>query len=245
MFVALSLALTLSAAPEVEAVKVWRGAEGQLVDVLTLKPRASKKALVRVRNADSEHDGLVLPCTVEADSESTRFTTRYQASEWTVFVQKSGGGAVFVPGKNAFDVKFDQASTDALQPATVLDAQATQEKEGRFALFARKAWPHLEKKYQDKADAAVVKLTKSCGRKVSFSFDWASFGDDVMADVDVWSLCSPLVTQFERSCAPAKSATTLSCRLGKSFALGFEGDGLVFTTTSSPAGAADFFKNSK
>ena len=219
---ALVLLIALAQAPEVESAKVFRGAEGQLVEVVTLKPRAAKKLLVRVRSSDSENDGLVIPATLENDDLST--TARGGA--WNVLVVRGESREVFLPGGKSFKVKFDQPATDAFNGAELLTAYASQA--SRRALFARKEWPVLEKKYQAAADAAVGKLGKPCGHPVVFTFDWSSFPDAVMGEMDVWKACEPSVAQAQKKC-PAK----LTCRGGAAAGVTTEGDALVFTAPTS------------
>lgn len=219
---ALILLAALAQAPEVESAKVFRGPEGQLVELATLKPRAAKKVLVRVKAADSEHDGLVIPCTLENEDLST--TAR--GGPWTLVVVRGDSREVFLPGVKSFKVKFDQPATEAFSAADLLTASASQGP--RRALFARKDWPVLEKKYQAAADAAAAKLGKPCGHPVAFSFDWGSFPDAVMSEVDVWKACEPAVGQAQKKC-PAK----VVCRGGSAASATIEGDSFVFTAATA------------
>jgi hypothetical protein len=219
---ALVLLIALAQAPEVESAKVFRGPEGQLVEVVTLKPRAAKKLLVRAKSTDSESDGLVIPATLE--NEDLKTTAR--GGDWNLMVVRGESREVFLPGAKSFKVKFDQPATDAFSGADLLSAYASQA--SARALFARKEWPVLEKKYQAAADAAVGKLSKACGHPVAFTFDWSSFPDAVMGEADVWKACEPSVAQAQKKC-PAR----LTCRGGTSAGVTTEGDGLVFTAPTS------------
>ena len=216
------LLATLAQAPEVESAKVFRGPEGQLVELATLAPRAGKQVWVRVKGADSEHDGLVIPCTLQNEDLGT--TAR--GGPWNMVVVRGDSREVFLPGGKRFKVKFDQPATDAFNAADLLAAFASQG--SRRALFARKEWPVLEKKYQAAADAAAAKLGKSCGHPVAFSFDWSSFPDAVMAEADVWKACEPAVGQAQKKC-PAK----LACRGGSAVGATTEGDTFVFTAVTA------------
>lgn len=219
---ALVLLVALAQAPEVESAKVFRGPDGRLVEVVTLQPRAAKKLLVRVKAADSEHDGLVVPCTLQNEDA----TTTARGGPWTLVVVRGDSREVFLPGVRSFKVKFDQPATDAFNGPELLAAFASQA--SRRALFARKEWPVLEKKYQAAADVAVAKLGQSCGHPVAFNFDWSSFPDAVMGEADVWKACEPAVAQAQKKC-PAK----LTCRGGSAAGVTAEGDALVFTTPTS------------
>ena len=202
MFISLLLlALGQTARPVVEAHKVFRGPEGQLIDVLTLSPRKDKKGLVRVRNADSDTDGLVMEVTLDDGDASTT----YRGQPWHVLAKQR----IFVPGKTEFIVAFDQAATEALVDPEVLSAWESQGP--RRALFVRREWPALEKKYQAAADTVAAPLTKSCGHPVALTFDWSSFPDSVMGEIDVWKKCEPLLAAAKKSC-PAK----LTCRVSGS-----------------------------
>jgi hypothetical protein len=214
---ALALMLALTQIPKVESVKVFRGPEGQLVELATLEPRASKKLLVRVRGADSEHDGLVVPCVLENED----VTTTHRGADWNLLVLRGESREVYLAPKH-FQVKFDQAATDAFNAEELLSAFASQG--SRRALFARREWPTLEKKYQAAADAAAAKLNKPCAHAVAFSFDWSSFPDTVMAAQDVWKACEPALAQAQKNC-PA----TVTCRGGIAAGVSSEGEVLVFT----------------
>jgi hypothetical protein len=219
---ALVLLFALAQAPEVESAKVYRGTDGQVLEVATLKPRAAKKLLLRVKSSDSENDGLVIPGTLDNDDVSIA----YRGGGWTMLVVRGESREVFVPGGKSFKVKFDQPATDAFKGADLLAAYAAQT--SRLALFARKEWPVLEKKYQAAADAAVSPLVKGCGHPVAFSFDWSSFPDAVMADADVWKACRPAVAEAQKKC-PAK----LTCRGGTTAGTTTEADAMVFTAPTS------------
>lgn len=219
---ALVLLIALAQAPEVESAKVYRGPDGQLLELATLKPRAAKKVLLRVKSSDSENDGLVIPGSVDGDDVSIT----YRGGAWNMLVVRGESREVFVPGGKSFKVKFDQPATDAFNGADLLTAYASQA--SRRALFARKEWPVLEKKYQAAADAAVAPLAKTCGHPVAFTFDWSSFPDAVMADADVWKACRPAVAEAQKKC-PAK----LTCRGGSAGGVTSEGDALVFTVPTS------------
>ena len=216
----LVLMLALAQAPEVESMKAFRGPDGQLVEVVMLKPRAAKKLLVRVKASDTETDGLVVPCTLENEDASTF----YRGAAWNMVVVRGESREVFVPGKS-FKVKFDQAATDAFKAAELLGEWNSQA--SRRAMFARKEWPVLEKKYQAAADAAVGKLNKPCGHAVAFGFDWSSFPDAVMAEATVWKSCEGAVAEAQKKC-PAK----LVCRGGAASGVATQGDALVFTTVA-------------
>lgn len=217
---ALVLMLALAQAPEVESMKAFRGADGQVVEVVTLKPRTGKKLLVRVKASDTQTDGLVVPCTLENEDAATV----YRGAPWNLVVVRGETREVFVPGKS-FKVKFDQAATDAFKPAELISEWNLQA--SRRAMFARKEWPLLEKKYLAAADAAVGKLTALCGHAVAFSFDWSSFPDAVMAEVNVWKSCEGAVAEGKKKC-PAK----LVCRGGAASGVTTEGDALVFTAVA-------------
>ena len=217
---ALVLMLALAQAPEVESMKAFRGADGQVVEVVTLKPRAARKLLVRVKGSDTQIDGLVVPCTLENEDA----VTVSRGAPWNLVVVRGEAREVFVPG-TSFKVKFDQAATDAFKAAELSsewNSPAT-----RRAMFARREWPVLEKKYQAAADGAVGKLTRPCGHAVAFSFDWSSFPDAVMAEANVWRSCEGAVAEAQKKC-PAK----LICRGGAAAGVTTEGDALVFTTVA-------------
>lgn len=196
----------MGAAAVVLWLRLYAGPDGQLVEIAKLSPTA---ALVRVTKSGSPHDGLVLRC--ETDERSGRFTTRYHGGDWTVVaLNGNGAGEAFVPEANKFRLKYIEA--EHADPSVLLAEHAKQQQNGRLALFAKKDYPHLVKKYEAKAAAACP--------GVAFSYDWASFTDDDMANVDVAALCVP-------SSCPA-AVTQMVCRRGSKKLQVREGARLTF-----------------
>ncbi|RKH66147.1 hypothetical protein [Corallococcus llansteffanensis] len=239
------LATTAAQSLEAAASKVYRGNDGQTVEVVTLEPRTSSEALIRVRGTDSEHDGITLKCTVKKLSRGADYVTRYHGDDYTVLVQRDGVHEASLPGAPSFRVKFNQEATDRFAAGEVLAAHQQQRESGQLAAFQKKPWPHLEKKYAARATEAVAALQKRCGVAPSFTFDWKSFGDEQMAELDVWAACAPLATQAGKHCASVKDARALVCRFGPT--LGFEraGDTLTFTTTNKGAAEGPAFLDGK
>ena len=122
-----------------------------------------------------------------------------------------------------------------MSTAEVLAAHQQQLESGRIAAFQKKAWPHLEKKYTARAAEALPALAKGCGSSPTFTFDWKSFSDEVMAELDVWAACAPLVTRARSHCAAVKGVTSLVCRFGPTLGMERRGDTLTFTTTQQGA----------
>jgi len=216
------LLLTL-AALEPASLKVFKGTEGQRVDVLAVKPVAEGRALIRVRASGSPFDGLVL----EGKSKDGRVAVTYRGSEWTVLNTTDGRGRAFFPEVKEFTVKFDEEATGQVDPAALIADHAKQKASGELAMFAKKAYPHLTRKYEAKASAAFT-----CPGS-TFRFDWASFTDDDMDNLDAYALCEPLA---KAKCARLK-ASKVVCRMGPAFAVTRADDTLTFTTTAK--GAAD------
>lgn len=246
---ALLLVALLAAAPalalEAADSKVYRGSDGQLVEVVTLEPRTSAEVLIRVRGTRSEHDGLALRCAVKQDAHGTDYVTRYQGSDYGVLIEREGSYEAFLPGTRSFRVKFDQAATDKVSGEDVLAAHQQQLESGRLVAFQKKPWPFLEKKYTARATQAVAALAQRCGTAPAFTFDWKSFGDEEMAELDVWAACAPLVTATQNRCASVKGLSTLVCRFGPALGLERGGDTLTFTTTRKGAAEGPSFLNRK
>jgi hypothetical protein len=225
----LPMVVCLAQAP---TVKVYRGDDGQVVTMIWL---ANKTAVVQVKAARSEIDGLVVPVNAEGRS----WAARLQGNEsWGLVVEYREAKRVsnriyqyevYAPGAKAFDVAFDADLTAQTTAESVLSLTAGQAKQ--LAAVARKPYPFLEKKYQKSADAKVGALTSSCGRPLTFSFEWGSFSDVFMAETDVWKACEPVVTRLMKNCAVAKTSSRLVCRGGAQLGFGVEGDDAVFTTT--------------
>ncbi|WP_254614874.1 hypothetical protein [Myxococcus sp. CA056] len=220
------------------SLKVYRGKDGQTLDVVALAPRESSEAVLQVRGADSEHDGLAVRCKVRGTRGGVDYVARHRGADWVLASEReSGVYDVFLPGKPAFRVRFNPEATERVSASEVLTAHSLQRESGRLAAFEKKAWPHLEKKYTARAAEALTALRGACGTTATFTFDWKTFSDDVMADVDVWAACAPLLTQARARCAALKDVTALTCRFGPALALDRSGSTLVFTTHRE--GAAD------
>jgi hypothetical protein len=241
------LLMSLAALPPgVESVKAYKGKDGQVVEVVRLSPKDSGKAAVRVRGSDSVADGLVLDCTVSSENGGFRFATKREGSEWNVLVQDGEKYTVYVPDRPEFKVTYDEAAANAVDAAALLADQKEQRADGRLWTFERKSWPKLWAKYDKKAAEASATLAKSCGRAVAVSFAWHTFPDDVMADVDAWKLCEPVVAHLQKRCGKAERFDAVTCALGDQFALTRDGAALRFVTTRGGAtGAAAFLAGSK
>lgn len=243
MFALLVAPVALAAEPlEALSSKVYRGRDGQTLEVVTLAPRESTEAVLQLRGADSEHDGLAVRCKARSTRAGTDYVARHRGADWVLASEReSGVYEVYVPGKPAFRVRFNQEATDAASASEVLTAHTLQRESGRVAAFEKKAWPHLEKKYTARAAEALTALRGACGTSASFSFDWKTFDDEVMGDVDVWAVCAPLLTQARSRCAALKDVTALSCRFGPALALERSGSTLVFTTVRDGAASGAAF----
>ncbi|CAM4505617.1 hypothetical protein [Corallococcus exiguus] len=235
----LAAILATTAAHSLEAVagKVYRGTDGQSVEVVTLEPRTASEVLIRVRGTDSEEDGIALRATLKRHSRGADYVTRHRGGDYVILLQRDGRYEAVLPGVQAFPVKFNQDATDEASTAEVLTAHQQQLESGRIAAFQKKAWPHLEKKYTARAGEAVAALNKACGTSSTFTFEWKSFSDEVMAELDVWAACAPLASRAQAHCASVKTVTSLVCRFGPTLGLERGKDTLTFTTT--PKGAAE------
>ncbi|MCP3164104.1 hypothetical protein [Myxococcus qinghaiensis] len=227
---------------EALSLKVYRGKDGQTLEVVMLAPRESAAAVLQLRGADSEHDGLAVRCKARSTRAGVDYVARHRGADWVLASEReSGVFEVYVPGKPAFRVRFNQEATDAASASEVLTAHTLQRESGRVAAFEKKAWPHLEKKYTARAAESLTALRGACGTSASFSFDWKTFDDTVMADVDVWAACAPLLTQARTRCAALKDVTVLSCRFGPALALERSGSTLIFTTVREGAATGAAF----
>ncbi|WP_342375534.1 hypothetical protein NVS55_30140 [Myxococcus stipitatus] len=218
-------------------LKVYRGADGQSIEVVTLAPREASEVVLRLQSTDSEQDGLSVRGKVRTAGQSIDFVVRHRGADWVLLSQRAGDVEAFVPGKPSFRVKFSQEATDKASASEVLSAHVLQRESGRLTAFEKKAWPYLEKKYAARATEAMVALRKACGTSPTFTFDWKTFDDAVMAELDVWAACAPLATRARARCATVKDVTVLTCRFGPVFALERGTGTLTFTTT--PGGAAE------
>lgn len=196
-------------------VKVYRGGDGQRVEVVTLAggDKGRPATLVRVSGSGSERDGLVFRGVIEQASRDA-FVMRYGGKDWTLFDKRDGALAVFMPGPREFRAKFDEAATKEADAAAVVKAHEAQLADDSVALAEKAEWPHLVAKYEKKATDAAAALSKTCGAPVSFGFRWATFDDETMANVDAWKLCAPLVPALESRCAVLKARPKVVCALG-------------------------------
>ncbi|MDC0711590.1 hypothetical protein POL68_24180 [Stigmatella sp. ncwal1] len=226
----------LAGAPlQAEALKAYRGDDGQGVEIVTLAPRKAAEVLIRVRGTDARDDGIALRCAVEDVGRGIDYVTRHRGTRYTLVVQRDGVYEVFLPGKPSFRVKFNSEATDKASAAEVIAAHLQQLESGQVAAFQKKQWPHLEQKYAGRAASALADLQKACGTQAAFTFDWKTFSDEVMGELDVWAACAPLVAQARSHCAAVKGVTSLVCRFGPVLSLERADSTLVFTTTARGA----------
>jgi len=217
---------------ELSTTKIWKGSEGQLIEVGSLVP-TGQGALVRVRQSGSPHDGLVLRCTIEDRGRDRAFITRFHGERYELLRIGDGAGRAFFPEAKDFTVKFQE---DASGKSVELVAEHEKQlASGAIAMFEKKAFPHLVTKYEAKAAAAAIELNKACGGAAKFSYEWSSFPDDVMENVDAWAACQPLLSQARARCPALKGVDKLVCRMGPSLALSRTTGAITFTTTTKGA----------
>ncbi len=222
---------------EAASVKAYKGPEGQLVEVVLLKPIKDQRALVRVSGADSPADGLVVPASIaEGGANRERgFTARIHGADWTLLRLGEGQGSVYAPDVKEFAVKFDEAATAKANAADLISKHQEQWASGAITLLAKKEFPNLLKKYQAKAVLANQELGKACGLRLDFGFAWETFSDADMENLDVWSLCQPLVTVLRTRCGALKDVRKMVCKRGPAFAFDRKDETLTFTTTEKGA----------
>jgi hypothetical protein len=197
-----------------------------VLELAMLEPVRDRQALVRIVAANSELDGLVLRGVLDARGA---FVTRIHGADWTLLRLTEGRGSVTAPGAE-FTVTF--AASEPASPGD--DLRAAHERQlasGALALLAKKPFPFLVRKYEAKAATTLAGLNAACGTHASFAFDWATFADDDMAELDVWALCEPLLAVAQSRCKAVAGIVTLTCRRGATFDLARGADQLTFTTT--------------
>lgn len=226
------------AAPlDVVTVKIYRGPDGQELDFATLRPISDKRALVRVRAANSELDDLVVLGTVTAGGE---FVTRIHGSDWSLVRFSDGRAAVSAPGIQPFNATYKDLANDGVA-SELTRAHAEQFESDQLTLLEKKEFPHLVRKYEALAKEGLVSLNKTCGSTLTFTFRWATFTDDDMGERDVWSLCEPVLRAARTNCRALKGFTELKCQGGTAFDLAEVGKVLVFTTTEKGQSAGPTF----
>ncbi|MBL8922696.1 MAG: hypothetical protein JNJ54_27860 [Myxococcaceae bacterium] len=198
-------------------LKVYRGRDGQRVEVVTLavKKGATPNAVVRVTGSGSERDGLVFRGALADEGRAQTFTMRYGGRDWVLVRNEDGSAEVFMPGKReSFRAKYDDAATTAGDAQAVLKVHQAQLADDSVALAEKAEWPHLVAKYEKRALEAAAALGKRCGAQATVTLRWATFDDDTMANVDVWKLCAPAVQALEGACAMVKANPAVVCQLG-------------------------------
>lgn len=196
-------------------VKVYRGRDGQRVEVVTLAggEKGKPATLVRVTGSGSERDGLVFRGVTDRSNRDA-FVMRHGGKDWTLFDKRDGELSVFMPGPREFRAKFDEPSTKEADAKAIVKTHEAQLADDSIALAEKAEWPHLVAKYEKAASEAAAAVSKSCGVPVSFGFRWATFDDDTMANVDAWKLCAPLVPALQSRCAAVKARPKVVCALG-------------------------------
>ena len=232
----LLVSMVTSQALTAQSLKVYRGRDGQRVEVVALAPQqpgkgASPNALVRVTGSGSERDGLVFRGTLREQGRA--FVMRYGGQDWTLTTNRDGNVDVSMPGRSeSFGVKYDEASTTAGNKDEVVKAHLSQVADDSIALAEKAEWPNIVAKYEKKAAEAAASVSKSCGVSSSITFRWATFDDETMANVDAWKLCAPMVAALQSKCAAVKQRPAVVCQLGATPAVErLEGVLRITTTT--------------
>lgn len=214
----LLVSMVTSQALTAQSLKVYRGKDGQRVEVVALAPQqpgkgASPNALVRVTGSGSERDGLVFRGELREQGRS--FVMKYAGKDWTLTVNRDGEVEVFMPGRTeSFRAKYDEASTTTGNKDEVVKAHLSQVADDSIALAEKAEWPNIVAKYEKKAEDAAASVSKSCGVAASVKFRWATFDDETMANVDAWKLCAPMVAALQAKCAAVKQRPAVVCQLG-------------------------------
>lgn len=210
LLVSLVAAQTLSPT----GLKVYRGKDGQRVEVVTLVSEKGKtNALVRVSGSGSERDGLVFRGVLERQDREG-FVMKYGGKDWHLFDNRDGALTVFMPGPREFQAKYDEPSTKEGDAAAVVKAHQAQLLDDSIAVAEKAEWPNLTAKYEKAANEAAQAISKSCGTSSSLALRWATFDDDTMANVNAWKLCAPLVSALQNRCAAVKARPKVVCQLG-------------------------------
>lgn len=238
----LLVTLVLAQALVADGLKVYRGGDGQRVEVVTLagmKKGATPNALVRVTGSGSERDGLVFRGALEDEGRAQTFTMKYGGRAWVLVRNEDGSAQVFMPGKREpFRVKYDDAATTAGDKLAVVKAHQAQLADDSLPLAEKAEWPHLVAKYEKKAGEAAAALSKRCGAQVTVALRWATFDDETMANLDAWKLCAPSVQALEAACATVKANPSVVCQLGAQPAVEKMEGTLRLTTTTKGLDAA-------
>lgn len=232
----LLVSMVTSQALVAQGLKVYRGKDGQRVEVVTLAPQQppGSNALVRVTASGSERDGLVFRGTTSPAQRGTSFTMKYGGKDWELCRNNDGDLEVWMPGQQSFHAKYDDAATTAADKNAVLKDHQTQLADDSIALVEKSEWPNLVAKYSKKAAEASASLSKACGAPVTIGIRFATFDDETMANLDVWKLCSPMVSALESKCAAVKARPKVVCQLGAAPAVEkLEGSLRITTTTKS------------
>lgn len=240
----LLVSMVTSQALVAQGLKVYRGKDGQRVEVVTLAPQQPKgpNALVRVTASGSERDGLVFRGTTSPAQRGTSFTMKYGGKDWELCRNSDGDLEVWMPGlQQSFHAKYDDPATTAADKNAVLKDHQTQLADDSIALVEKSEWPNLVAKYSKKVAEASASLSKSCGAPVTIGIRFATFDDDTMANLDVWKLCSPMVSALESKCAAVKARPKVVCQLGA--APGVEKlDGSLRITTTTKSVTTSFLQ---
>jgi len=137
-----------------QSLKVYRGKDGQRVEVVALAPQQPGKgsnpnALVRVTGSGSERDGLVFRGTQREQGRS--FVMRYGGHDWVLTTNRDGEVDVSMPGRTeSFRVKYDEASTTAANKDEVVKVHLSQVADDSIALAEKAEWPNIVAKYEKK-----------------------------------------------------------------------------------------------
>jgi hypothetical protein len=223
---------SVAGSPEVSNVKVYKGKDGQTVELAALKPVRDKQALLRIKGATADSDGLVIRGTLEdRGQDETDFVTTVHGDSRTLLRVGNGQGTAWPVGGKEFRFKFAEEGSPVLADELVT-AHDRADAAGELKLLAKKQFPNIVQKYEAKAAAAMVDLNQVCRSSATFRFQWASFSDDDMANLDAWQLCEPVTRTAKSKCAALEGVTSVTCAMGLKLNVVRNSTDLVFTTTA-------------
>jgi hypothetical protein len=226
--------------------RVYRGSQGELVEVVILSPPADGKAVLRFGGTRSELDGLALPFrrTVERAGEGERIylTTTWRGREFSLLQADSRRGGerweLYVPGdlRRGRPVVPDEAASRALKLREVLAQHDKQQREGslsRFASFRRGE----EQAAQDKAiTEGLAAVDKACGTRLAAGIVWTSVSDEQLRKYSIGSFCAPPLSAMAALCSESQTAAAILRDKVKEVRCTFRGPARLTVT----AGRLDF-----
>jgi hypothetical protein len=236
--------------------KVYKGPEGEKVEIVPVEPVSDNKVLVRFSGTGSELDDVVLLHEVHEWGKNADVKTMLHGRSYVTITARSGWWSsksyeLYHPkNRDGVHIAFDEKETKALDGNKVLER--FQELKSSGALDKIQAFNRAkEMEAQDKYLAKEVDATnKACASSIAMSIEWQGVTDEMIKEISIHGYCSAVLEAARGICSDetAKKAVNqkmkqIVCAFGPKLGLSKDGSKVVFTTAKDAPNQADFARS--